>query len=106
MIEFTKVWTEKGSEKFGSKLYYFDHRTPMEGFDACKVKDDKGNQLECTKIYYPTKYVILKGTPLEFMQKLKEANVAVALLSDLYAHGITIKQFLEENERRNNITLT
>lgn len=109
MILFTKVWNEKienNARKFGSKEYYFDPRVPIIGFEACRLKDDKGKEIECTKIFYSVNvYITLKGDPLEFMQKIKDANIAITLLADLYAANYTIKQFMEETERKNNIIL-
>jgi hypothetical protein len=106
MVQFLKVWNEKDSGKYGSKVYYFDERTPVVGIEGCKVKDEKGQVIECTKVIYPSMYVTLMGTPIEFMQKCKDANIAALLLSDLYAQGITIKQFLEQNERINGVNFS
>jgi len=108
MIEFEKAWnetSEAGKKNFRSKKYYYDPNTVLEGMEECKLTDGE-NQVECTKIYYTGgRFVTLKGTPKEFMAACREANTAICILSDLYAAGITIKQFLEENERKNNITL-
>jgi beta-galactosidase beta subunit len=109
MIEFTKVWNdtkEDGKKVFKSKKYYYDPRTILEGMEGCKLTDgDK--EVDCTKIFHSGgRWVTLMGTPKDFMQLCKDANVVVCLLSDLYAAGITIKQFLEENERKNGVSLT
>jgi hypothetical protein len=99
MIKFTKVWAEDkdGKKGMGSKTYYHDPRNPVEGIEGCKINDGQ-KEVECTKIFHTGgKYIILKGTPMEFMQTCKEAEMAICLLSDLYSHGMTIKQFLEQN---------
>lgn len=109
MIEFVKVWNDKktveGKEvsTLGSKKVYLDERTPMESIESCRMKDEKGEQMDCTKIFYPSKYVTVKGTPIEFMQKFKEAGIASMILVDLYAAGFTIKEFMRQNEQANGV---
>lgn len=105
MIEFVKVWndTKLDAKTFGSKKVYLDERTPMESIESCRIKDEKGEQIDCTKIIYPSKYMTVKGTPIEFMQKFKEAGIASMILVDLYAAGFTIKEFMLQNEKVNGV---
>lgn len=113
MVEFIKCWNLKqehgkpivDTTKLFSKPYFLDTRMPVEGMEGCKLKDGK-NEVECTKIYYPARFVTVKGTPQEFMEKCSQANVAVCLLQDLYKEGITIKEFMQQNERINAVVLT
>ena len=106
MVELLKVWVQNKDtkqEKFGSKPYFFDTRNPIEGIEGCKLKKES-NEIECTKIFFSSsQFIIVQGTPFEFMESCKDESVALCILSDLYANGLTVKQFLEQNGKINNV---
>ena len=109
MIKLVKIWNEKNKEgvliNVGSKEYYMDPRTPFEGLEACKQLDEKRKEIDCTRIIYPTKFVTVKGTPMEVMEKMRDVNIASTLLVDIYAAGFTIKKFMEQNESINGLKI-
>jgi hypothetical protein len=109
MISLIKVWKDKDTSgkvtNVGEKEYFMDSRTPLEGLESCKHPDKLGKEIECTKLIYPNKFVIVKGTPMELMVKMRDANIAPTLLVDIYAAGYTIKQFMEQNESLNNLNI-
>lgn len=103
LIPCFKVW-KNSNEKYEKKAYLFNPDLPFEGLEPCKAKFD-GNEIECTKIHYPGKYLIIVGSPDEFLEKCRQGNISAYILQDLYKEGITIKQFMEQNERINRIAL-
>ena len=105
LIVFTKAWNFKGDNNqtiYGEKEYWFNPAVPIRGMEPCKLQK-KGEEIECVKIYYEdpikgTYYIILVGTITEFINTCQQANIATALLFDIYAQGMTIKQFIEAIE--------
>jgi hypothetical protein len=109
LIACFKVWKvrderDERNDKYEKKAYYFNPELPFEGLEACRASFD-GRQVECTKIHYPGKFLMILGSPEEFLENCRKGNVAAFILQDLYKEGITIKQFMEQNERINGIAL-
>lgn len=102
LIPFTKVWKYKTGD-YGEMPYHLNPNSmSIEGVELCKIYNGKVT-VDCTKLYYPGRFIMILGTPEEFLQKCREANIAYGLLSDLYKEGITIKQFMQQNESLNNV---
>lgn len=106
LIPFTKVWKFK-DDKYGEAPHLFNPNSQsIEGIEECRIHDNNGNPLRCTKIFFPGRIMILLGSPEEFIQKCREANVGYGLLLDLQKEGMTIKEFIQQNERLNGVELS
>jgi len=100
LIPVTKVWRDKG-DNYGEKLYFFNPESTVEGIEPCKLKDAKGVEFECTKIFYELKFVTIKGTPEELFEKCRDVNLAICLVRDILKENMTVKQFLNQIEGLN-----
>lgn len=104
VIEFTKVWVDK-NEVFGEKPYFLNPSSAsFEGLEACYLKKN-GSRIQCTKLFYPGRFITILGTPDEFLQKCREGNLAYGLLLEMERNGVTMKEFIKQNERLNNVEL-
>jgi hypothetical protein len=101
LIQFFKVWKNQDGS-YSKKEYFFNADLPFEGLEACKVRLN-GIEVDCTKIHYPGNFLQIVGTPFEFLETCRQGKVTTCILLDLYKENITIKQFMEQNERINGI---
>lgn len=105
LIPFKKVWNFADGG-FGEMVYHLNPNSmSLEGIEFCKVRDNTGSMLKCTKVFYSGRFIILLGTPDEFLKTCRDANVAYGLLNDLYKEGLTIEDFIKRNEQLNNVQL-
>lgn len=103
LIPVIKVWNDRDGN-YGQKDIFINPANPFDYLEDCILK--KGNEkLECTKIFYPDKFITILGSVQCFFETCRQANVSMCILNDLYKEGITIKQFIQQNERLNGIEL-
>lgn len=101
-VEFKKVWNDRDGN-YGEKQYFLNPNVDsFEGMEPCYIKN-KGQQLECTKMFYSGRFIIILGGPEEVLGKCKEHNLAYSILFELGKAGMTMKQFIQQNERLNNV---
>lgn len=100
LIPVMKVWTDK-DKNFGEKDYLFNPEALIEGMESCRMKNQRGVEIECTKIFYPLKFIIIKGSMDELLDKCRDINLAICLVKDIYKEGMTVKQFLNQIEGLN-----
>jgi hypothetical protein len=105
LIPFTKVWNQRDRTYRESTYYLNPNSMTIEGIEPCYVENGSQRNIPCTKLYYPGRYMIILGTPDEFLEKCRQANVAYGLLNDLYREGVTIKEFMNKTERLNGVHL-
>lgn len=103
LVPFKKVWNNKDGS-YGSKEIFFNTAMGFEFIENCFV-NDKGKEVECTKIYYPDKYLIIEGSVQYFFATCQQAGISICVLNDLQKEGIGIKQFLKQLEGFNGVEL-
>lgn len=105
LIPFTKCWKFKDDGKYAEAPYFLNPNSiSLEGIEYSKMHNNEGQLVKCTKLYYSGgRMVVLVGSPEEFLQKCRQANIAYGLLLELDRNGITIKEFIQQNERLNHI---
>lgn len=110
LIKFTKAWNFP-DKTYGEKEIYINPDVDIKWIEATKVKSANGKEIDCTKITYPTgtftknDVVVVIGTVDEFFDRCKDSKIFSLLLSDLEKEGLTIKQFLQQNERLNRVEI-
>lgn len=102
VIEFTKVWNNRDGS-YSEKKYYLNPSVgSFEGIEACNV-NNKGVEVSCTKVFYASRFIIVLGNPETFLDKCREANVAYNIILEMQRSGLTIKEFIKQNERLNGV---
>ena len=104
LVLFKKMWYDK-ENIYKEKLYWFNPFFDVKGIEACNVRNAKGETVECTKVYYGDYFITLVVNIEDFFTICRKANAAFALINDLYKEGITIRDFINQNERLNGIEL-
>ena len=103
LVPFKKVWNNTDGT-FGSKEIYFNTAMGFEFIENCFLKKDV-KAVECTKIYYPDKYLTLEGNVQSFFATCQQAGISICILNDLEKEGMTVKQFLKQLEGFNGVEL-
>lgn len=103
LIPFMKAWNARRQDEiiYGEKEYFFNPAVPIRGMEPCILQKD-GKEIQCVKIFYHNEkesyYITLVGTITEFIKTCQQASIATSLLFDLYAEGMTVKQFIKQTE--------
>jgi len=103
LVLFTKT-VKMADGRQATGRYWFNPALQVKGIEPCFVLLD-GVKTECTKIIYPRDYVTLIGSESFFLDTLKNSNITICLLNELFESGFTIKQFMEQAGKINDVNL-
>jgi len=105
LILFKKCWNFRDG-RYGEKDYWFNPAVNIKGIEECKISNGK-IEIDCVKIFYPSPdgFIILIGTIEEFFKKCRDINISICLIQDLYKEGFTIRQFMEQTGKLNDVNL-
>lgn len=101
LVPFIKTWKLKDGN-YAEKEYWFNPAEQIAGLEECRIRRN-GKEVDCTKIFYTDRYITLIGSVEFFFKTCRDASIVVCLLSDLIEGGYTIKQFMEQTNKINDM---